>query len=565
MEESKFLVELDLNNLDLKIDYKTSSKFSEDKIYIDNNKYLLIFDGITLNKKELLEQELKEDLTWEDYVLREVLKNEKTFFNQIKGSYHGIVYNKENKELICFSDHISSKPLFYYFDENIFLVSKSCVEIIDGLKQKNIEVKLNEVGAYFLLSYGFPIEDLTVINEVKRVLPGHYLNLNKKKVSIEQFFKLTNENLLEDQTDAEIIENLDKLFRRAVARQFDKDKEYGYEHLVALSGGLDSRMTSWVAHDMGYINQLNFTFSQSDYLDETIPKKIASDLKHEWIFSFLDNGLFLKDVDKITNISGGNVLYYGLAHGNRMLEKLNICNYGIIHSGQLGDVIIGTYNETKKQNETFKIGDGAYSKTYLNKIKNYKPIVNYVNQEIFKLNTRGFVGTNYGLLVSQKYTETCSPFYDIDFLNYCLSIPIEKRYNHKLYKLWIKEKYPEAGNYVWEKTEQKVNSKSQVTIKGKEYSFKQLYKFVLKKTIFRLFKFDNYGLSSKNHMNPIDYWFKTNKDIEVFYKKYFIENIDYLNAYPGLKEDVVQLDKKGSAVERIQILSLLSAAKLIHN
>ncbi|WP_349664678.1 hypothetical protein IZU89_06940 [Cellulophaga lytica] len=79
MEESKFLVELDLNNLDLKIDYKTSSKFSEDKIYIDNNKYLLIFDGITLNKKELLEQELKEDLTWEDYVLREVLKNEKTF------------------------------------------------------------------------------------------------------------------------------------------------------------------------------------------------------------------------------------------------------------------------------------------------------------------------------------------------------------------------------------------------------------------------------------------------------------------------------------------------------
>ena len=62
-------------------------------------------------------------------------------------------------------------------------------------------------------------------------------------------------------------------------RVFEKDLEYGYKHLVALSGGLDSRMTAWVGHNMGYTNMLNYTFSQTDYLDETVPKEITDTLK----------------------------------------------------------------------------------------------------------------------------------------------------------------------------------------------------------------------------------------------------------------------------------------------
>lgn len=68
-------------------------------------------------------------------------------------------------------------------------------------------------------------------------------------------------------------------FKNAIKRAFEKDLEYGYKHLVALSGGLDSRMTAWVAHTMGYTNMLNYTFSQTDYLDEKVPKQITDKLK----------------------------------------------------------------------------------------------------------------------------------------------------------------------------------------------------------------------------------------------------------------------------------------------
>lgn len=560
--ESRFLIGLKYNQSIIHIDYSTVPKFLDDKVYIDNDEYLFILDGVVLNKKEIWNNSYSS--SWPDFLLRLYLDEGSTFFKALKGSYHGVLYNKKSRELICFSDHISSKPLFYYQDSNFFLVSRSCIEIFDYLKKQNVQIGLDEIGAYFLLSYGFPIEDKTIMEDVKRILPGHFVHVQEDKINIDTFHNLSNEPLLNDLSDDELIEEIDTRYRKAVGRQFDKDLEYGYEHLVALSGGLDSRMTSWVAHDMGYTKQLNFTFSESNYFDETIPKEIAHDLKHEWIFSFLDNGLFLEDVDKITSISGGNVLYYGLAHGNRMLEKLNMSRFGLVHSGQLGDVVLGTFNSSKEQNENYSLGDGAYSKTFIPKLKDYA-LRDYPNQEIFKFYTRGFVGANYGLLVSQQYTETFSPFYDIDFLTFCLQIPIEKRFNHRLYKSWVAKKYPKAGEYIWEKTGQKVNSNKQLKIKGKEYSFKQLYKYLLKQTIYKFSSFDNYGIASKNHMNPLEYWFKTNVFLEHFYNEYFEHNIKYLDIYPGLKQNVSELHKTATSVERIQILSLLSIAKLIYD
>ena len=91
----------------------------------------------------------------------------------------------------------------------------------------------------------------------------------------------------------EYIENLDYYFKLAIKRQFDKDVEYGYQHAVSLSGGLDSRMTSLVANENGFTNQFNFTFSQINYLDEIISKSIASDYGHDYCFIPLDNGEYL--------------------------------------------------------------------------------------------------------------------------------------------------------------------------------------------------------------------------------------------------------------------------------
>src|SRR5690606_29863601 len=125
-------------------------------------------------------------------------------------------------------------------------------------------------------------------NEIKRLMVGYYIKIKNNTLIHEKYYTLRNEPI--EISEKEAIDEIDKRFRDAVELAFEKDKEYGYKHIATLSGGLDSRMTVWVAHELGYSNQLNLTFSQSNYLDETIAKEIAIELKHEWLFKALDNG-----------------------------------------------------------------------------------------------------------------------------------------------------------------------------------------------------------------------------------------------------------------------------------
>ena len=285
------------------------------------------------------------------------------------------------------------------------------------------------------------IEDYTICHEVKKIEPGCYLVYQNNNIKVHRYYMLDN---TPDETITEevAIDKIDQLFRQAVWREFEKDKSYGYKHVCALSGGLDCRMTSFVAHDLGYTRQLNITFSQTEYFDQTIPQQIATDLKHEWLFKALDNGMWLYDVDEVTLSTGGNVLYYGTAHGNSLLKYMNFEALGILHSGQLGDVTIATH--ATDLTSQYTMGEGAYSTRFINQLS-LQPSMNNLNVELGLYYYRYLNGTNNGLQNIYNYTETLSPFMDIDFLEYALKIPIRLRQNHRLYKKWILQKYPMAA------------------------------------------------------------------------------------------------------------------------
>jgi asparagine synthase (glutamine-hydrolysing) len=383
---------------------------------------------------------------------------------------------------------------------------------------------------------------------------GYCAIVENNKLNFDKFYTLTNNPI--EISEEEAIEQIDKRFREAVKLAFEKDKEYNYKHVAALSGGLDSRMTVWVAHNLGYTNQLNLTFSQSNYLDETIAKQIASDLKHEWLFKALDNGNFLKNINETTQITGGNVLYYGLAHGLSLYNYVNFEDLGILHSGQLGDVIISTYSSTKNPDKSYVFGDGAFSKKLLHAIKTLTFKEQYPNEEIFKMYIRGFYGMNLGLLGILEHTETYSPFYDIDFMGFALSIPLKLRHKHYLYKKWILQKYPEAANYIWEKEKVSLNYPYWIKIKGRRIPLSQLPTKILSKL-----GVAKYGINTKNNMNPLGYWYKTNSEIKYYLDKYFDENIQLLDDFPQLKARCNELYLEGNGNEKNQVLTLLAGYK----
>lgn len=395
------------------------------------------------------------------------------------------------------------------------------------------------------------LKNYTLCDKIKKIQPGCYITYKDGIIKEKQYFRLDNKpNSLSYQ---ENIERLEDLFCKAVDKEYAKDKEYGYEHICALSGGLDCRMTSFVAHELGYKKQLNVTFSQSDYWDEIIPKQIARDLHHEWLFKSLDNGMFLFDADYITKRTGGNVLYYATAFSDSLCRYINWSNLGMFHSGQLGDVVIGS--KCKCVDERFVLGDGAYSLTLINNV-NYSPDEKVANKEIGLYYYRYLNGTNNGIQDVYNYTEFSSPFCELDFLTFCLSIPLEYRYKHKIYKDWICAKHPDAANYVWQTTGAFINEPI-LNILGRKIPKSQVKKKFKRKV--RKILGRNVEDERRDGMNPLQKYLDENTELKLFYDSYKI----YLDKIQNkkLKQHVSYLMDSGNAYEKNMALTLLAAIK----
>lgn len=519
-----------------------NNKFYNDTI---NNKDGMFLEGYIVNRNELMN--MSESNAWEDAY--SMLVKKKEFPGMLRGSFCG--FHISTSEILFFTDHIGSKALYYYLNNNVIIVATNLTWIVEVLKHNGIPYTFNKNAAKYMLTYGFMLDNSTFISEIKRVMPGEKLCIANDIPNIIQYYKPSIQEV-EDISEDEAIQKIDIAFRRAVKREFEKDKEYGYDHLVDLSGGLDSRMVTWVAHDMGYCKQTNYSYCKRGYLDYRISSKIARDLKHEYYFKQLDDFQWIYELEPILQLSNGSALYSGITGGKDCLENFNREKYGIEHTGMIGDVIISSFSSNKEKaykKPTF--GTNQYSTSLIYDFSN-SILDKYENQEIFDLYVRGFLGAMSTYPIRQNYFEVSSPFLDVDFMDTCFKLPIEYRAKHKIYLKWIKEYYPNATKYGWEKW-------------AGVWPRKELYllvigKFVLRKiyrTIRILFKQD-----INDNMNPINYWYAKDTQAQAFFNNYFNENIrnDCLGA--ELREDITKLFKEGTANEKTQVLTVLGMAKL---
>lgn len=527
-------------------------KFENDKVFYESEDYVLVLDGVILNRKELCP-----DSNWADYIISSYIDNGDSFFKEFEGCFAGALYDVKRDRWIVFTDHFGQKFVYYSLVNNTFF----CSEMMDiqyrNLKNSGVKYGIDEVGAKMLLSYGFMLENHTICDKIKKIRPGCFIVYENNTIIEFEYYRVEN-TPNEKLTEEEIIEEIDEKFKLAVKLQFEKDKEYGYNHVTALSGGLDCRMTTWVANRLGYKKQLNITFSQTDYLDETLAKQMAEYLKHEWLFKALDNGLWLFDLEEITRRTGGNVLYYGTAHGNSLMKYMNFEGMGMIHSGQLGDVTLGV---KKGAYRPYKVGTGAFSTKFVDSVKKYIQD-NYKNQEQGLWYCRYLNGTNNGLQNIYNYTETCSPFLNKKFVEFCLSIPEKFRTDHFIYKKWILAKYPDAANFEWESTGQKITANT-ITIAGREIYVRNLWKTIVVHVKMAL-GIDAKATNTRMHMNPVGYYISQNKELSAFIDSYF--NSDYSSrTTPEIQQIINDISTKGTSMEKIQCVTLLSAIKLYYH
>ena len=536
-------------------------KFADDKVFFDNDNYLIILDGVVINKKKLL-AEAREN-NWADYIRCSYETKGETFFDEFRGSFSGVVKDKLKQKTIIFSDHIGTKFLYYIKQDDFFYVTSFMPNTYHFMKENGIDYKMSREGAYMLLTFGYMIEDNTICDKVKKLFPGHYITIQNGNIQEKEFCHISNkkENISVD----DAVELIDSHFRRACKDEFEKDDEYSYEHFVNLSGGLDSRMTSLVADDLGFKKQMNVTFSQSGYWDEIIPQQITEDYKHDWIFKNLDSGLWLLDFEEVIKRTGGNVLYHGQAHGRSLMNNLNTSSYGIDHTGQLGDVFVGRTYAGKPINHDFdeyKMTDGAYSRKLTYRLQDYNLKYEYENREIGVLYNRGFNGINNGIVPLYEFIETFSPFLDIDFIKSSLKIPVCWENKNLVYEKWIEKKYPDFLKYGWEKLQGHRINEKKIELFGRKF-YKDEFAVLLKKKFLKMFSANKsqQQTPNKNNMNPIAYYIKTNPYVNNILYNYVDKNIDIIQD-SELREDLKMLLCSDNGFEITQAITLIATSKL---
>ncbi len=522
-------------------------KFPKDRVWLPEEDCVCFMDGYVYNKKDFIDITAERD--WQHAFASSLRRDAKAHLYKLRGAFCGYTYDAGRNSALIYTDQVSNKALYYYVDEESWIVSDCVYYMVQVMRANNMVYHYNRKAAQYMLSYGYMLDDSTYVEEIHRLLPGCYAVMENGRAEVVRYYMLCNQEVR--MSEQEAVEKVDLAFREAVRREFEKDREYGYQHLVDLSGGLDSRMVSWVAHDMGYIDQLNMAYSKAGYLDDRISRQIACDLGHEYLFKPLDDARWLYDIDRNVRQNNGAALYSGITGGGRFLGMLHTRKFGIEHTGMIGDAVLSTfYHDRSFSYGRPQMGRHRYSER-LSYDFDEKILQDYPCQEVFAIYTRGIMGAQSSYMIRQHYVETASPFMDVDFLDTVFSIPFEYRSGHHLYLMWIREKYPAAADYGWEKWGG-VQPKESHILQRKIRTTGRLAKQVLCKLL---------GRENEDSMNPMDAWYAEDAELQRCYEAYYADNIDCGIFDEALRNDISVMFRQGNVAEKSMALTVLAAAR----
>lgn len=533
------------------VDVKSFISEDYDNLYLKTASFDFLFEGVLLNRKKLLNEFALKDfetLIGELYFLKK-----ENIIKEFEGEFRGFIFDKVQQELFVFTNATSTQRVFYGEFKGEIFIDTSLIRLSENLKNSGVQPTPNWESVYQMLCFNGLLERSTIIQDVHKILDGHFLkidlkNLDKKEI---QYFTTFNEGCFSG-SKKKASQIIHEIFKESVLMEYSKDTELGKNHLSLLSGGLDSRVAMMYALKNNQSIENVLCFSQSGYIDHTVSRKIAEDYRLHYEFIPLNGGKFLKKIDELTQISEGMVMYTGGIHVNHAVDEMQYGNFALFHSGQLGDALLGGYlsaPERKRPSNYKTVGNPQFLgkvETLLNETKK-----NYESEESFLIRNRGYNTVLLGAHVFQQKRYQTSPFMAKDFLKFAAALPEEWKFNHRFYLEWIQKHCKEATKYRWERTLLKpdANWKTSFGDKFVKRSFKLLNEKILK-------------TPQNSSMYPYQYYFDNDTEIQNYYKNYFEDNIHRIEDYKELESDVKELFQSENFYSKSQSVNILAIFKL---
>ncbi len=198
----------------------------------------ITYNGETYNFKDLRKELGGEWLSNTDteVILRAYRKWGVDAFRRMRGMFALAIWDDAKQNLLLARDPLGIKPLYYYVSNNHFVFASELRALLaSGLVPR----RLSAAGIDSYLANGSVESPLTIIDGVKQLLPGHYLQV---RVSEAKKIELSDTHFASSK-----VETINSDRDEAVARLRSELEESVQVHLVSdvplgvfLSGGMDS-------------------------------------------------------------------------------------------------------------------------------------------------------------------------------------------------------------------------------------------------------------------------------------------------------------------------------------
>ncbi len=270
-----------------------TSAIANQPMWDDENRYCIIFNGEIFNFQLLKQTLLNIGISFStdsdtEVLLKLYILEKENCLNKLNGFFAFCIYDKHEQTFFIARDRYGIKPLLYLFDEDKFIFASEMKAIL----KYGIEKQIDFTSLYTYLQLNYIPAPNTIFGSVKKLMPGHYLKVNSKQLSVSSYYSIPYSNIQHSVSSYDQSkEKLKNLLETSVQRRLVADVPLG----SFLSGGIDSSVVTGLAsRHKKNLHTFSIGFRDEKFFDETeYAHLVANHFKTEHtVFSLTNDNLY---------------------------------------------------------------------------------------------------------------------------------------------------------------------------------------------------------------------------------------------------------------------------------
>lgn len=263
---------------------------------------------------------------------------------KLNGMFAFALWNEKENELFLARDRLGIKPLYYFYDsdQSKFVFAS---EIKSLLRSGEVPFEFDPTGVMDFFTYRFVPAPYTILKNVRKVLPGHFIRIKNNRLSESAYWKLRLDELPAQERTPEAMENdLLKILEQSVRSQMVSDVPLG----AFLSGGVDSSLIAALMAKISRnkIQTFSIGFEKGTGVDESCHARKVARWLHTEHYELIFKEKDLAEAEKIFSFMNEPVADPTILP-TAVLSRFARKEVKVVLTGEGGDELFAGYNRYK--------------------------------------------------------------------------------------------------------------------------------------------------------------------------------------------------------------------------